>query len=227
MLTSMGLMGRTEPLHIYAPASLEFIIEAQLKAADASLPYPVYFVSLENLSAAFTASGLRIQAFATDHRIPCWGFSFETQGKPRSIIKEKVDEYNIPISFYESLQNGFNYEDENGIIISNDLLTTAVKKKKYAYCADTRYCEDFLPHIIGVDLMYHEATFLKEENQKAYERFHSTSEQAATLAKKAGVKKLLLGHFSSRYIDLEPFKTEARQIFENTEIAEEGCCFIF
>ena len=226
MLTSMGLMGRSEPLHIYGPASLELIIEAQLNAATAVLPFPVYFVGLEDLGAAFTASGLRIQAFATDHRIPCWGFSFETQGKPRSIIKERVDEYDIPVSFYDALQNGFNYENQNREIISNDLLTTPVKKKKYAYCADTRYSESFLSHINGADLMYHESTYLKEDTQKAYERFHSTSEQAATLAKKAGVKKLLLGHFSSKYIDLEPFKEEAIPIFENTEIATEGCCFI-
>ncbi len=226
MLTSMGLMGRTEQMYIYAPAALELIIEAQLKAADTILPFPVYFVGLEFLSAAFTACNLRIQSFPTDHRIPCWGFSFETQGKPRSIIKEKVDAHNIPISFYDALQNGFNYELETGETISNDVLTNAVRKKKYVYCADTRYCETFLPHIMNADLLYHESTYLKDDSQKAYERFHSTSEQAATIAGKAGTKKLLLGHFSSKYIDLNPFKEEACQIFPNTEIAEEGCCFI-
>lgn len=226
MLTSMGLMGRTEPLHIYSPASLELIIEAQLKAANSILPFPVYFVSLELLSAAFVASGLRVQAFETDHRIPCWGFTFETMGKPRSIIKEQVDAFNIPISFYNALQNGYNYEMEDGSIISNDQLTKPIQKKKYAYCADTRYSENFLMHIMGADLLYHESTYLKEDTQKAFDRFHSTSEQAANLAKKASAKKLLLGHFSSKYIELEPFREEALCIFPNTEIATEGCCFI-
>ncbi len=226
MLTSMGLMGRTDSMQIYAPAALQHIIEAQLDAAHTVLPFPVIFHHLENLSGNFIAADLKVEAFATDHRIPCWGFSFTTQSKPRSINKEAVDLYQIPISSYEALQQGANFTGDEGNIILNELLTTSHQQKKYVYCADTRYTEQFLPILKDADLMYHEATYLKADAQKAYDRYHSTSEQAAIIASKAGVKKLLLGHFSSKYTDLSAFRNEAQEIFRNTEIAEEGCCFI-
>jgi ribonuclease Z len=132
----------------------------------------------------------------------------------------------VPTSFYENLHNGEDYIKENNMIIKNELLTSATTSPKtYAYCADTIYDEELISKIKNVDLLYHEATYLHALQVKASNRFHCTSIEAATIAKKAGVKKLLLGHFSSMYESLDDFKTEACSVFENTELALEGACY--
>jgi ribonuclease Z len=137
-----------------------------------------------------------------------------------------VRKLNIPISFYSSLQNGIDYITPKGQTIRNDEVTTAPEKgKKYAFCADTRYEESIIPHIKEADLIYHETTYLDNVRDKAFERFHSTTRQAAEIAKKASVKKLLIGHFSSKYNTLEQFEAEAREVFPNTELAIEGSTY--
>jgi len=136
---------------------------------------------------------------------------------------EKVRKLNIPLSFYTSLQNGLDYITPRGQTIHNDEVTTAPEKgKKYAFCADTRYDESIIQYISEADMIYHETTYLDNVKDKAFERFHCTTKQAATIAQKAQVKKLLIGHFSSKYSTLEQFETEAREIFPNTELAIEG-----
>lgn len=133
---------------------------------------------------------------------------------------------NIPVTFYSSLQQGFDYITPKGQTIRNDEVTTAPDKgKKYAFCADTRYEESIIPFIQGADMIYHETTYLDNVREKAFERFHCTTKQAAEIARKASVKKLLIGHFSSKYNTLEQFEAEAREVFPNTDLAIEGSTY--
>jgi ribonuclease Z len=227
LLTSIGLAGRKHDLHLYAPEILKDIIELQLRVASAHLPYELHFYSLKNEGILLEDKKIIVECFKVKHRIECWGFLFREKKYLRKIEIEEVKKYNIPIAFYERLHKGDDFVDENNTIIKNESLTSAVAPPKtYAYCADTLYDEELIEKIKNVDLLYHEATYLHALQQKAASRFHCTSIEAATIAKKAGVKKLLIGHFSSMYETLDDFKTEACTVFENTELAEEGCSFI-
>lgn len=151
------------------------------------------------------------------------------QGKRnlRKVNAERAKIYEIPASFYEKLQQGFDYANKKGTIVPNDEVTVPGQKvKSYAYCADTIYDESLAEKVKDVDLLYHETTYLKNLHERAAARFHSTTEQAANIAKKAGAKKLLIGHFSSKYESLDEFLHEASEIFENTELAIQGSCYI-
>lgn len=226
LLTSMGLMSRTNDLHLYAPALLEQIIQLQLDAADIILSYKIHFHALEKEGEIANDKRISVECFRTTHRIDCWGFIFRERKKPRSINPEKVKAYEIPASFYDSLQRGLDYTTKKGTIIPNEEVTTpAPSSKSYAFCADTIYMESLAEKVKGVDLLYHETTYLKDLHQRAADRFHSTTEQAGMIASTAGVKKLIIGHFSSKYAELDEFLTETRAVFPNTELAIEGCCF--
>jgi ribonuclease Z len=169
---------------------------------------------------------IRISCFRTNHRIVCYGFVFEEKQGKRKLLIDKVRKLQIPVSFFTSLQMGLDYITPKGEIILNTMVTAAPEKgKKYAFCADTKYDETIIPHIEGADMIYHETTYLDNLRDKAEERFHSTTKQAAEIARKARVKKLLIGHFSSKYAVLDAFRAEAREIFGNTEIAEEGITY--
>ena len=139
---------------------------------------------------------------------------------------DTIKNFKVPKSFYENLKNGEDFIYDEKVIKNKQLTFAAAPSKSYAYCADTIYDETICNKILEVDMVYHESTYLEEEKIKAGARFHSTSTQAATIAHKAGAKRLLLGHFSSMYEDLETFREEACGIFENTEIASEGACYI-
>lgn len=228
LLTSMGLMGRTNPLYLYGPAPLIDIINIQLKVASTVLPYQLVFTPLEGEGALLLDDKkMTIHSFAVQHRIDCWGFLFRQKKKPRKIDVDRARSYEIPAYFYERLQMGEDYIMQKGTIIPNDQVTVAATPgKSYAYCADTMYYEAIVPIVKGVDLLYHETTYLKDLPERAAERCHSTTEQAATIATLAGVKKLLIGHFSSKYEDLEAFLTEAQEVFPNTELAFQGACYL-
>ena len=227
LLTSMGLLGRTNDLHLYASDLLQKIIALQLDAANAVLPYPLHFHSLNKEEILFEDKKISIECFAVKHRIECWGFLFKEKKNARKINIEEVNKYNIPAAFFEDLHQGKDFILPDNTILKNELVTTAVPPpKKYAYCADTLYDETLIDKIQNVDLLYHEATYLHILKEKAANRYHCTSLEAANIAKKAGVKKLLIGHFSSMYETLDEFKTEACTVFENTELALEGVCYL-
>jgi ribonuclease Z len=226
LLTSMSLLSRTQDLHLHAPPLLENIINLQLQAANTSLCYKLHFHPLQDEGMIASTNKMTVESFKVRHRIECWGFIFREIKKPRSIQADRVKSYEIPSSYYEQLQKGADYITKKGTIIPNEEVTIAATlPKSYAYCADTIYDESICEKVHGVDLMYHETTYLKEHHVRAAERFHSTTDQAAGIAKKASVKKLLIGHFSSKYESLEEFLTEAREVFEETELALEGACF--
>lgn len=226
LINSFSLLSHQQELHVFGPAPLQEIIEIQLRVADTKLCHPLYFHTISGEATLVDNEKIEIKCFPTEHRIECYGFVFREKKKPRRLVMDRIKEHAVPVQFYETLQNGEDYITTSGEVIRNDRLTDkAARGKIYAFCADTRYTESILDHIQGADLIYHESTYLDNLRDRAQERFHSTSKQAAMIARKAGVKKLLLGHFSSKYDTLEEFEQEAREVFPNTELAMEGMCY--
>lgn len=223
LITSMGLMSREAPLHVYGPEPLKDIIDLQLKVADTTLPYTLHFHPLTQEGVIASGNKFEVACFRTQHRIECWGFIIREKKDPRKIDRDKVLAYNIPAAYYESLKKGHDYETREGNIIQNEWVTQPnTPPKSYAYSSDTIYDETLAEKVKGVTLLYHESTYLKDLHERAAARFHSTSVQAATIAHKANAGRLLLGHFSSKYEVLDDFLTEAREIFLNTDLALEG-----
>ena len=193
LLTSMSLLSRTQDLHLHAPAALEQIINLQLSVAGVQLSYPLYFHAITTENIIVDDNKITVKSFKVKHRIECWGFLFTEKKNPRKIDSVRISAYEIPKTFYEKLQKGEDYITKKGTIIPNEEVTVAgIKPKSYAYCADTIYDETLVEKIKFVDLLYHEATYLKNLQERAAERFHSTTIQAAAIAKKAEVKKLLI-----------------------------------
>ena len=226
LISSMGLQGRTADLYIYAPALLENILLLQLEAAKTTLPFPLHFKALEGEGSIYVGQKITVEIFKVSHRIDCWGFIFRERKNPRSLDPERVKSYEIPASFYDALQKGSDYTTKKGTIIPNEevtILNTA--GRSYAYCADTIYDERIAEKVKQVNVLYHEATYLKDLEERAAARFHSTTTQAASIALKAGVDRLLIGHFSSKYELLDEFLSEASEVFPQTELALEGLCF--
>ncbi|MHA4843584.1 ribonuclease Z [Flavitalea antarctica] len=225
-LNSMGLLQREHELHLFAPAPLKAILELQFKAANTVLPYQLHFHPLEKSGILIKNDKFQVEAFATKHRVECYGFRFQQVKAPRRVNPEKAVLHGIPAIFYDRLKLGENYITKDGRVIFNETVTEeAPRPKSYAYCADTLYDEDLIDKVRNVDLLYHETTYLKDLAERAYTRFHSTTWQAATIAKKAKVRRLLIGHFSSKYDKLDIFQQEAREIFEDTDLAIEGVTF--
>jgi len=226
LINTFGLLSHKQELHIYGPAPLQQIIEMQLKVAETHIPYPLHFHTITGNAILVDNDKIRIKCFETTHRIQCFGFSFEEKMMKRKILVDKTRKYDIPLTFYSSLQNGLDYITPKGEVIKNDMVTAPPEKgKQYAFCADTRYDEKLIEHIYGFDTIYHETTYLDNLQEKAFERFHSTTKQAATIAKRAMVNRLLIGHFSSKYSVLDAFEQEAREIFLGTELAIEGSTY--
>lgn len=226
LISSMGLMGRTADLFIYAPSPLQDILRLQLEATHNTLPFKINFFALGEECTIHDGKKISVDCFKVNHRIACWGFIFREKKKLRSIDPERVRSYEIPASYYGALQNGADYSNKKGTIIPNEELTTAAAPaRSYAYCADTAYDESIVAKVKNVDLLYHETTYLKDLHLRALERFHSTTEQAGNIAAMADVKKLLIGHFSSKYESLDEFLTETVAVFPNTELALQGTCY--
>lgn len=226
LITSMGLLGREHALHLYGPAPLIDIVTLQLKVADTKLPFDLVFHPLEKEGIILENPKYSVSCFETSHRIPCWGFLIREKRNPRKIIREKVIEYGVPAAFYDQLKKGFDYTNKAGEIISNEWVTKPnLPDSSYAYCADTKYTESIAEKVMNANLLYHETTYLKELEERAFARFHSTTVQAANFAIKANAKKLLIGHFSSKYEKLDEFLSETRSVFSNTELAIEGVSY--
>ena len=226
LINSFGLLHHLQDLHVYAPSPLQEIVEWQLKVASTTLPYKLFFHTISKEDVLVDEDKFLIKCFPTNHRIECYGFSFHEKKSKRRLQVEKAREFNIPIAFYDRLKNGEDYVQPDGSVVKHEWVTEdTAPGKTYAFCADTKYDETIIPHIQDADLIYHETTYLDALQERAADRFHSTSRQAALIAKKANVKKLLIGHFSSKYDTLEEFEQEAREVFLNTELALEGVTY--
>lgn len=226
LITSMGLLGRETDLHLYAPSPLKNIIDLQLKVADTKLPFQLIFHHLEKEGLIVEGKKFTVECFSTQHRIECWGFIFREIKHLRKIDKEKVLQFNIPAVYYGYLKDGLDYETKEGNIIKNEWVTLPNSApRSYAFCADTIYDELLAEKVKNMSIIYHESTYLKNLDERATARFHSTTQQAANIAIKANAKKLLIGHFSSKYEILDQFLEEAKEVFPNSELAIEGVTF--
>lgn len=229
LLTSMNLLGRTQELHLYAAPELEEILQLQINISGGKLNYPLHFHSIDNAGehrVLLDDKYFKVTCFPVAHRIPCHGFIFTAKNSGRKLLPEKCAAYDIPSSFFGQIKEGADYIDATGKVIANALLTeNPLPELTYAFCADTVYDEQIIPYIQDCHTIYHEATFLKIDTQKAIDRFHSTTEQAATIALKANVQRLLLGHYSSRYEQVTDFELEARIVFPNSFATHTGDVF--
>jgi len=226
LITSMSLLGRANELHLYAPPQLKQLLDLQLKFADTKLSFPFHFHCLTEAGIILKDNKAEVSCFRVYHRIECWGFRFRQIKPLRKINPEKAKMHGVPSSFFDRLKWGEDYITKDGVLIRNEWVTDELpKEKSYAYSADTVYDERIIDNVRGVDVLYHESTYLKDLEERATKRFHSTAEQAGMIAQKASVKRLLLGHFSSKYETLEGFEQEAREVFPNSSLALEGVTY--
>ncbi len=230
LISTLSMMDRTRDLYIHAQPDLQKMLQPQLDYFCADLGFNVIFCNYHprKSEVIYEDRTITVTTIPLKHRVPCCGFLFAEKPKERHIIKEKIDEYQIPLAAIPALKAGEDYTLEDGTLIPNEKLTTAPTPPfKYAYCSDTAYNEKILPLIQGVDVLYHEATFLKDKEYRAKETQHSTAEQAAQIALKANVKNLMIGHFSARILDQNLSLQEAQTIFPNTLIAQERKTYTF
>lgn len=225
LLSTMHLLGRKKALNLYGPQGLSEIITLQLKHSETVFNYELNFHPIDTKvnKVIHEDEFIRVHSIPLNHRIPCSGFLFEEKPKKRRIIKEMIPA-DFSVRNIVRLKNGEDIEGEDGEIqFKNEEYTHPPKKSfSYAYCSDTKYDESILPYIKEADMLYHESTFLEEHASRAANTYHSTAKEAATIALKANVGKLLLGHFSIRYKELEPIQEEAQTVFENSALAIEG-----
>lgn len=225
LISTMNLMGLKNDLHIYAPSELKNLLQPLLDQIKGDMTIKLIFhpLNFKKPQIIYSDKKAEILSFPVKHSISTCGFLFNEAPKKANIKKEAIKNFNIPIAEIRNIKAGADFKTRNGDIIPNKLLTTPPPKpRSYAFCTDTAYHEPILDTIKGVDLLYHEATFLEEMKEFANKTLHSTAIDAANIARLAGVKKLILGHFSARYNNVEVFKIEAKTVFDNTEIAEEG-----
>ncbi len=226
LITSMGLLGRDTDLHLYAPPELKPIIDSMLHAADTRFGYTLHFHPIDKEDVLVDEPKFLIECFQVYHRIQCWGFIFREKKKPRKIDKETIGNYQLNADKYERLKMGENVTADTGEEVLNEEVTIAnTPPKSYAYCADTAYNPMIAEKVKDVSLVYHETTYLKGLEDRALQRFHSTTVQAAEIASKANVSALLIGHFSSKYEELDVFLEEAREVFPSTDLAIEGVTY--
>ena len=225
LLSTFSLLGRKNPLYLYAPENYGAILKAHLSDFDIHLSYEIEFVPLRGKNPVLILDDryITVRAFPLLHRIPAYGFLFTEKSGERKIIKEAITEHNIPVSRIPSIKNGADFTREDGVVIRNGEITLPPHSAySYAYCSDTRYFKRLSTFIKDVTLLYHEATFETDKQKLALITGHSTSADAANVAREAGARALIIGHLSSRYKDTDKLVKEARSIFGPTFAAEEG-----
>ncbi len=230
LVSTFRLLGRDTPLHIHGPKGLKEVVTLQLKLSNSWTDYPLHFHELTNTESEviFEDEKVVVKTIPLQHRVYCNGFLFQEKPGDRKLLMGKVQNYNIDIAYYRAIKKGKDVVLDDGTVISNQELTDDPKPvKSYAYCSDTRYDEKKVPLIEGVTVLYHESTFLESHKHLCEKTGHSSAAEAATIAKKAKVGTLLLGHYSTRYENIELFREEAKTIFSNVEIADDGKVFDF
>lgn len=227
LISTFGLLGRTAELYIHAPKGIEELFAPMLAFFCNHLPYKVFFREFDTQEPQeiYADRSLTVTTIPLKHRLPCCGFLFAEKQRPNHIIRDMVDFYKVPVYELNRIKNGADYTTPEGEIIPNTKLTrAAAPARRYAYCSDTIYLKKIVEQIKGVDLLFHEATFSKADLPRAKETFHTTAEQAGKIALQAGVKKLVIGHFSARYEDESVLLDEATAVFPNTILAKETLC---
>ncbi len=225
LISTMHLRHRNQDLTIFGPPGLDDIIVMHFKYNEMVLNFKIHFVTLDSRNAQVLIDNdqVTVSAFPLVHRVPCVGFLFKEKPKPIRLNKQK-DLRKLNLEELNILRAGNSVLSESGEVkyAFKEYTLPPKKSRSYAYCSDTRFDESVLDYVTKVDLLYHESTFLKDREERAFETYHSTAEQAATIAKKGEVNQLILGHFSIRYKDLDPLLQEAQAVFSNTALAVEG-----
>ncbi len=228
LISSLALYGKKGELHIYAHSDLQQMMEGMMKFMNeiADLKVKYHPLNFKRNSILFEDRKIRISSFPLKHRISCCGFLFQELSSELHLDKRALEIYEIPVSQRFNIKNGADLILTDGSVVPNSEITLPpVPPRTYAFCTDTIYLKNIVPTIEGADLLYHEATFAGDLADLARKTFHSTALQAAELAKAAGVKKLVIGHFSSRYKTVLPLVEEARRLFPETYEAKDGECF--
>ena len=228
LLSTFSLLGRKDPLHLYAPENYNNILQSHLNDFDIHLSFEIDFTPLSGKKPVQILDDkyLTVTSFPLQHRVPAFGFLFGEKLAERNIIKERIEEYNIPTVRIAAIKKGADFVTQDGTVIKNEELTLPPSEPlSYAYCSDTRYFKRLASFVKGVNLLYHEATFDKSKDDLAMTTGHSTTLDAARTALNAGAGRLLIGHFSGRYRDISFLVDEARTIFPNTYAAIDGKSF--
>ena len=227
LISTFALLGRTATLHIYAHRELEKLMRPWLNFFCHGIDFEVEFHAFDSQKSEviYEDRSVTVSTIPLKHRVPCCGFLFAEKPTPDHIIREMIDFYQVPVYELNRIKNGSDYVTPEGELIPHNRLTTpSAPPCKYAYCSDTTYLPENAPLLQGVDLLFHEATFGSDNEARARETFHTTAQQAATLAQSAQVKQLLIGHFSARYEDESVLLQEAKKIFPRTFLAKENMC---
>ena len=225
LISTMGLLGRTAQLHIHAPQEMSVFLDCILKMFCEGMEYQVLFhpIDTEQHYMIYEDRSVEVWSLPLNHRVPCTGFLFKEKQALPHIRREMIDAFDIPVSQINNIKAGASWTTEDGTVIPHERLTIAADPaRSYAYCSDTRYTPRLAELIQGVDLLYHEATFPHEMLAQARKTMHSTSIEAAQMAKSANARMLLIGHYSARIKDETPLLEEAKTVFSNTILAQEG-----
>ena len=228
LISTFSLLNRNNDLHIYGPKGIKEIIMLQLRLSNSWPNFGLHFYELESKESEliYEDDKVQVKTIPLKHRVYTNGFLFEEKIAERKLNVEAVRHYQIEKCYFQNIKNGKDIVLDDGTVVLNNLLTFDPEKpKSYAFCSDTVYNEAIVPIINGVDVLYHEATFLQSEEKPAAKTMHTTAMEAAMIAKKAKVSKLILGHYSTRYSTIDLFKAEAETIFPNVLLADDGLSF--
>lgn len=228
LISTFSLLGRTTDLHIYGPKGIKEIIILQLRLSNSWTNYGLFFHELESNESEviFEDDKVLVKTIPLKHRVYTNGFLFQEKAGERKLNMDAVQNYEIESCYYQKIKNGKDITLEDGRVIANAELTfDPIEPKSYAFCSDTVYNEAILPVIENVDVLYHESTFLESEQNLAEKTLHSTAKEAARIALKAKAKQLILGHYSTRYESIELFREEAKTVFQEVLLAEDGATF--
>ena len=225
LMQTMHLMGRTSDLCIYCPSNIKEVVDVHLKASESQLKYTVIYktVNYNKSEVIYEDDKITVASIPLKHKIPCSGYLFKEKPKVLRINPKAIKDYKVPKHQINRLKIGEDFTTSDGGNVKNSKLTLpSLPSFSYAFCSDTKYFEEIIDVIKGVDLLYHEATFTEEHHDRAKKTLHSTAKQAAQIALKSEAKKLIIGHFSNRYPDLNVLLEEAKSVFETTELATQG-----
>ncbi|WP_282123482.1 ribonuclease Z [Algibacter mikhailovii] len=230
LISTFRLLTREADLHVYGPKGIKEVVILQMKLADSWTNYNLYFHELTSNDSELIFEDEKVEVYTIplNHRVYTNGFLFKEKTGLRKLDVYAAEKAGINQAYFRKLTQGFDVVNEKGVLISNELVTkAAAKPKSYAFCSDTMYKEDIIPLIQNTDVLYHESTFLEQHRHLAKKTKHATAKEAASIAKQANIGTLLLGHYSTRYNDIGKFKDEAKQLFDNVELAEDGKSFKF
>ncbi len=228
LLSTLGMLGRTSKLRIYAPKEYAILFRQQVEFFMQTMEYEMEMIPVdtEKQQIIYEDHSLTVETVPLQHRVPCCGFIFREKPTLPHIRRDMIDYYGIPVSQINNIKNGADWANEDGDIIPNArLVQPADSPRSYAYCSDTRFVPGLKEKVKGVTVLYHESTYTSDQEDRAKIYYHSTARQAATIAAGAGVGTLLLGHYSARYNDEQVLLEEAKAVFDHSILSQEGMVF--